>query len=182
MEARSRMPAATNRVVARRTGWQPHGLGTVVVEHLADPQQQRGDEHAGVEGRVGGGDQLELVRAREIAALRQYGERHEHCDHGPRRVGGHHQQATVMAIGEHARGQREQQPRQPLRDDDGGDEQRVAGNRRRQPRIGDESDAVAEVGDRRRAEQAPIVAPEPVGGDARMGVGDHLGGSMDTSS
>ena len=69
-----------------------------------------------------------------------------------------------MAVGEHAGGQGEQQPRQPLHDDDEGDQQRVAGDRRGQPWVGDEGDAVAEVGDRRRAEEPAVVAAEAVVG------------------
>ena len=74
-----------------------------------------------------------------------------------------HQQPAIVAVGEHAGGKREQQPRQPLDDGDDGDEQRVAGDRRGQPGVGDEGDPVAEVGDRCRAEQAAVVATESVG-------------------
>ena len=48
-----------------------------------------------------------------------------------------HRLAAVDAIGDDAGWQREHEPRQPLRDDDQGDEQRVAGDRRRQPGVGD---------------------------------------------
>ena len=54
-------------------------------------------------------------------------------------VGADHQAPAVVAVGDHTGRQREQQPRQALDDGDEGDQQGVAGDRRRQPRIGDDA-------------------------------------------
>ena len=137
-------------------------LRAVVVEHLTDAEQQRGSEHAQVERRVGPGDLVELVRAGQVLAAERHGERHEQRHGGAAGVRRDHQPAAVVAVGEHAGRQGEQQPRQPLHHDDESDQHGIAGDRRGQPRVGDEGDAVAEVGDRRGGEQPLVVAAETV--------------------
>ena len=113
-------------------------LGAVVVEHLAGAEQQRGDEDDEVEEPLGADDGVDLVGRRQRAAAGQHGQRHQRGQDEADGVGADHQPAAVVAVGDDAGGQGEQQPRQALDDPDEGDQQRVAGDRRRQPRVGDE--------------------------------------------
>ena len=104
-------------------------MGAIVVEHLADSEQERGDENRGVEHGIGGDDGVELVGSGEVITSEDHGDGYEHGDHGTSRVRDDHQQPPIVPIRQHAGRQGEQQPWKALHDDDDGDEQRVAGDR-----------------------------------------------------
>jgi hypothetical protein len=87
-------------------------------------------------------------------------ERNGKRERGAHRVREHHECATVVAIGDDPGRQAEQQPRQTLHNRDQCDEDRVASDRRSEPRVRDEADAVAEVRDRAGAEQLEVARAE----------------------
>ena len=116
------------------------GLGRVVAQDLGAAQKERQRGHPQNRRRAGAGRQ----------GQHQKGQRDRDA-HG---IGGHQQAAVVKAVGDDARRQREQKPRQRPRPGDQSDQERIVGQKRGQPRYGYRHHPVAKVHRRGRgAEQ-----------------------------
>ena len=88
-----------------------------------------------------------------------------------------HRPAAVEAVGERARDEHEDQPRQPADDGDARDEDGGVGQADREQREGDPEHAVGEVRGRGRGPELPVVGAEAgAGGGCRGGGGGRLRG------
>ena len=86
----------------------------------------------------------------------------QHGQHDrPRPVDGDHDPPPVVAVGDHAGVQAEQQPRQALEQPGERDQEWVTGLRRHQQRAGGDGDPVPEVADPRRRQQPSEARPHP---------------------
>jgi len=148
--------------ILRGNDGRHEGLGRVVVEHLGRAQQQGGQKHHCVEAEVlrRCRGRIELVGAQQVALLGQYGERHEQRQHRTNPAGADHEPAAIVPVGDDTGRKGEEQPWQPLHDGNECDQEAVAGDGRREPRVRDGADAVAEVGDGARREQLCVGAAE----------------------
>ena len=135
-------------------------LPAVVAQHLGRAQQQRGQQQQQVQPGAGADDVAHLVGCGKAALLGQDGERDEQREDATEGVHQNHRPLAVDPVGDHSGGQREHQLWQPLGRRDQADQHRVASDRRCQPRVGDGSHTVADVGHRCRDVQLAIVAAE----------------------
>ncbi len=157
------------------------GLSSVVAQHLGHAHRHRRNEQHEVQTEIAlaGGAGSEFCRCRQPVLGEKYRHRDGSGDHGTHHVHCHHDLASIRSVGDHPGGESEHQPGEPPGHGDECNEHRVAGDRARQPRIGDRGNAVAEVAGHTGGPQPPVVGPEPRAG---FGCGGHLSSRSDGRS
>ena len=131
------------------------GVRDAQVGGLDDHRQQRVRRR--VDEHLGGTEQEHRAEHHADVHGVEHHHRHHHGEHGTAGdVRERSDEPTVVAVGDDAGVQAEQQPRQALQQRRHRHQQRVVGLRRHEQWTGRETDAVTEVGDPRRREEAPV--------------------------
>ena len=133
-----------------RNDRRQHGLCGVVAEHFGRPDEKGRKKEGAVEQR------------RRHAMLRSFAERERYpdCSTGQRKgcapedIHPEDQKAPVRSVRDDPRWNGKEEPRKTQRDRDQSDQQRIAGQKRGKPRPGHGRDAVGEIGQAAREDEA----------------------------
>ena len=137
-------------------------LGRIAGSTSAMPSSRVANSTRRCQPRTCAADRVDSIGARQSILCPEHGKRDSDGHDPTDDVHRDHRPATVDPVGDDAGREREQQPGKPLHHHDQSDQDRVAGDRGRQPGVGDHRHTVSEIGRDSGAEESAVVGAERI--------------------